>query len=125
MNVSQEDQRWVRPYALTNGRTRPSRDLPIESLVTAVESSDTEIDVDETSRSILDIATTPISVAEIAARCGFVLGVARVLVADLMESDLVRVSLGIEAVPTADASKEESQSHIAVLERVLNGLQSL
>lgn len=118
-----EDQRWVRPYALTKGRTRPTRELPIESLVTGT-GADTS-DGDTAWFSILELTHEPVSIAEIAARCGYVLGVARVLVADLMDAGLVRVTAGIDDPIADDPSGEQSSSHIALLERVLNGLQSL
>lgn len=122
-------RRLVRPYAVTRGRTRPTREISIETLVRRCGSGPGDaLGIEE--RAIIDLVERPISVAEIAARRNLVLGVARILVADLVQSGLVETSDGWSSTPNASgsgegASEPGSQSHRELLERVLNGLQSL
>lgn len=119
-------ERWVRPYAMTRGRTRPTRDLPIEALVIASEHPDAAsvASLGPEARAILQLSTVSMSVAELAARTGLVLGVARVLVADLADADLVGVTTGAD-VDLGVGEAERQLSRLELLERVLDGLQSL
>lgn len=106
----------IRPYALTGGRTRPKIDLPLETLVRTTERGrSVRLEVPPVERAILDLAASPISVAEVSAHLGVVLGVARVLVGDLVSAGRLDRS-GVAAAGGADAS---------LLERVLDGLQQL
>jgi hypothetical protein len=106
----------VRPYALTGGRTRPSTDLPLEALVTATSETAATHRLSPEKQRILSLAQEPISVAEISARLPAPLGVARVLVGDLLTDGLL--DLTAAAVPTA-------RPDVALLERVLHGLHAL
>ena len=83
----------VRPYALTRGRTRPSRAYPVAELC-------------RESRSV----------AEVAALVRLPLGVANVLVGDLVDRGVVRV----HTTTTPDAAPDSS-----LLQRVLTGLRKL
>jgi hypothetical protein len=74
---------------------------------------------------ILDLAQSPVSIAEIAARGNLVLGVARIFVSDLLEADLVTVTPGLDEVDQMASGEEHAKSRVALLERVLDGLQSL
>lgn len=75
----------IRPYSLTGGRTRPSReDLTMTSQVVAVPSVEAA-ELDEELELILSVCVHPISVAEVASRSGFALGVLRVLLSDLVD----------------------------------------
>lgn len=107
----------VRPYALTGGRTRPASDLPLEALVTAAapNAAATQRLAPE-KRRILALAGEPTSIAEISARLHAPLGVARVLVGDLLTAGLL--DLTAAAVPT-------SRPDVQLLERVLHGLHAL
>jgi hypothetical protein len=109
----------IRPYALTGGRTRPKVDLSLETLVRTNErgrSVRNEVGAEE--RRILDLASEPLSVAEISAHLGVVLGVARVLVGDLIAAGRLDRSgdPSSHAAPSGDVS---------LLERVLDGLKAL
>lgn len=119
-------ERWVRPYAMTRGRTRPTRDLPIEALVVASGDPDAEsiASLGPEARAILQLSAVSMSVAELAARTGLVLGVARVLVSDLADADLVGVTTGANDAPGIGEA-ERQLSRLELLERVLDGLQSL
>ena len=108
----------IRPYAMTGGRTRPKVDLPLETLVRANDRGrSVRHEVGAEERRILDLASEPLSIAEISAHLGVVLGVARVLVGDLVASGrLDRSGPSSGVAPSADVS---------LLERVLDGLKAL
>jgi hypothetical protein len=74
----------VRPFFLTRGRTRSvGEDLPVEALVTAYGRPTDELDPEH--RAIVELCRhKPIAIAEIAARGNLPLGVARVVVSDLV-----------------------------------------
>ncbi|MFD3683661.1 DUF742 domain-containing protein [Nocardiopsis sp. NPDC058631] len=81
----------IRPYSLTGGRTRPSRsDFSITSQVVTVASVEPP-EVDPELELILSLCARPLSVAEVASRTGFPLGVTRILLADLLDQGYVTV----------------------------------
>ncbi|MBR8745344.1 DUF742 domain-containing protein [Nocardiopsis sp. MG754419] len=81
----------IRPYSLTGGRTRPSReDLTVTTQVVALPSVALP-ELDPELELILRVCARPVSVAEVAARSGFPLGVLRVLLSDLVDQGRVRV----------------------------------
>ncbi|MCJ0905257.1 DUF742 domain-containing protein, partial [Rhodococcus sp. ARC_M6] len=91
----------VRPYALTEGRTIPSIDLPLEAIVATVEDAVTKRLAPEDIRaSIVTLCEQRISIAEIAAHLAVPIGVARVLVADLV----VAGALEVQATLRSDAT---------------------
>ncbi|MEV2276916.1 DUF742 domain-containing protein [Nocardiopsis sp. NPDC049922] len=103
----------IRPYALTGGRTRPSRtDLTVTTQVVAVPVVGGP-DVDPEVELILSLCARPLSVAEVASRSGFALGVVRILVADLADQGrvVVRTSDWERARPDATTLR-------SVLERI-------
>jgi hypothetical protein len=74
---------FVRPFIVTGGRTRPLHDgLRLETLVEALPAA-LSAPLQFEQRQIVELAQRPVSVAEVAARIGVPLGVARVLIADL------------------------------------------
>ena len=74
---------FVRPFIVTRGRTRPLHDgLRLETLVEALPAA-LSAPLQFEQRQIVELAQQPVSVAEVAARIGVPLGVARVLIADL------------------------------------------
>lgn len=107
---------FVRPYAITGGRTRARRSFPLEALVlTTVQGEEVNRTASPEGRTICRLCRSARSVAEVAALVGVPFGVARVLVGDLVESGLVMVH------ETGDANGPDS----AVLEKVLHGLRRL
>lgn len=104
----------VRPYVLTRGRTRSRFELPIEALVSARPGPGPAEESAEHAR-IRELCREPRSVAEVAATAGVPLGVARVLLGDLLEAGDVSVHR------TAGA---EGPDHALML-RVLAGLRRL
>jgi Protein of unknown function (DUF742) len=110
----------VRPYARTGGRTKPGRDFDLEALVRTTvngrEAWSSPLLTPEHS-SVIEMCTGTVSVAEIAARLSVPLGVARVIIADMVELGLV------EVMRTSAAAGDERDP--AFLRRVLSGLQRL
>jgi uncharacterized protein DUF742 len=79
----------VRPFFVTGGRTRPLHDgLRVETLVTAPPAA-LHAPLRFESRRIVELCQKPRSVAEVAVGLGVPLGVARVLVADLVTEGYV------------------------------------
>lgn len=126
----------VRPYAMTRGRTRSSTDeeqLDLIALVIAEsighagdEAGDghagggAEAEDHTLAPEHVDIVTscrrTPLSVAELAAELDLPVGVVRVLIGDLIDAELVRVT---RPVPPAELPDE------SILREVINGLRAL
>ena len=110
----------VRPYARTGGRTRPVHDFDLEALVVATVNA-----VDPTvigllspeHTTVIELCEGTVSVAEIAVRLQTPLGVARVIIADMVELGLV------EVMGTSATTGNERDP--AFLRRVLSGLQRL
>jgi len=83
------DAMFVRPFIMTGGRVRPVRDdLRLETLVTATPGS-LFAPLEFERRRIVTICQTPQSVAEVAAGIGVPLGVAKVLIGDLVAVELL------------------------------------
>jgi Protein of unknown function (DUF742) len=112
--------RVVPVYALTGGRTRsaPGEDMPVEALVTATEAGVLAADLQLEYRSTVELATTPVSVVEIAATLGVPVGVARVLVSDLVNAKYLVVHLPPASTTTGGGPAPE------ILERLLDGLRA-
>lgn len=109
----------VRPYALTAGRTSSAVYLPLEAPVHTVSPTVPGAwpPSDARAKIVVLCAEGP-SVAEISARLKLPLGVARVLVGDLVESGIVRVSATLDDDATADERRE-------LIGRTLRGLRAL
>ncbi|MGW5878090.1 DUF742 domain-containing protein [Nocardiopsis terrae] len=116
---SSEEEGWsaesslIRPYSLTGGRTRPSRsDFSMTSQVVAAPSVDAQ-EVDPELEMILSVCARPVSVAELASRSGFPLGVLRVLLADLLDRGQVMVHTS-----GWERQRPDAQTLRMVLERI-------
>jgi Protein of unknown function (DUF742) len=121
------DERWldasagpvVRPYALTQGRTRHSGEaFDLVATVTAIRTR-----VTDPSRlapehiSVLQLARTPTTVVDIASDVDLPLGVVRILLADLREIGLVSIQ--------APVPMRAQQVDKNMLREVLHGLRGL
>lgn len=109
----------VRPYVLTRGRTRSRRNLAVEALVKA-NARDPRWNSPQVKgefRIVRSLCLYPRSVAEVAATLSVPLGVARILLDDLAELGLVTIH--------APQRKEDGRPAIALMERVLSGLNRL
>jgi hypothetical protein len=120
------EERWldaeagpvVRPYALTQGRTRPAG--PSFDLVATVRTTRARI-TDPTALApehvrVLQLARKPATVADIASDVDLPLGVVRIILADLRELGLVAIG-----TPVVAAGRIDEQT----LREVLNGLRGL
>jgi hypothetical protein len=109
----------VRPYAVTRGRTEPQRDIPIEAVLVASQSAVQEARFAGHDKYRIAVLCEPRaqSLAEIAAYSRLPLGVARVLVADMVTDGLLSLH--------SAAPKEGFMERMDLLERVLSGLRKL
>ena len=108
----------VRPYTLTAGRTAAGVELPLEAPVETVDASrPPRLPAGDVRGEILDFCAGRPSVAEIAARLSVPLGVARVLVGDLVTQGYLRVHTTL-GESTTDERRE-------LLGRTLRGLRAL
>jgi hypothetical protein len=104
----------VRPYVLTRGRTRATFELSVDTLVSAAPQS-APPGVSAVHQAVLGLCREPRTVAELSARVGVPLGVARVLVGDLAATGAVAVHRA--AGPDGP--------DLALMQRVLSGLRRL
>ncbi|HEY0698410.1 MAG TPA: DUF742 domain-containing protein [Micromonospora sp.] len=109
----------VRPYAVTRGRTEPRRDIALEAVLTATAAavSESRFAGHDKHRIAAVCESRAQSLAEIAAYTRLPLGVARVLVADMVADSL----LTLHSAAPAEAYEERME----LLERVLSGLRRL
>jgi hypothetical protein len=121
------DERWldaeagpvVRPYALTQGRTRHSGeafDLVATVLATQARIADPG-SLGPEHVSVLQIAQAPTTVVDIASDVDLPLGVVRILLADLRELGLVTIQAPVPVKPR--------QVDRNTLREVLHGLRGL
>ena len=119
---------WVEPqggrvvpvYAVTGGRTRANEgpDMPVEALVTTTEAGVFAMELQLEYRMTVELAATPVSIVEIGAFLGVPVGVARVLVSDLVNAKYLVVHLP-PVCTTEDGSPAPE-----ILERLLEGLRA-
>jgi hypothetical protein len=109
----------VRPYTWTGGRTRSTvgLDLDLETLVSSRPAPDGSKPTQLEHRSIAALCHHPHSVAEVAAKLGVPLGVARVLLSDMVDLGFVVVHKTIGG--------DDRAAHFNLMERVLSGLRRL
>ena len=120
------DERWldaaagpvVRPYALTQGRTRPAgASFDLVALVKATRARVTDpASLAPEHLRVLQLARAPTTVADIASDVDLALGVVRIILADLRE-------LGLVTIVNPAAATERIDQH--TLREVLNGLRAL
>jgi hypothetical protein len=111
------DTELLRPYLLTDGRVEPADGtLEIEAQVVASElgyASYAQLAFEH--RDIVRLCGTTMSVAEVAARLGYHIGVAKVLIADL-------AARGHLVVRRPNA---RSALDLNIIERVIRGLEAI
>lgn len=110
----------VRPYTLTAGRTDSRVHLPLEAPVEALESPPREPrwSARDVRGQIVELCADRPSVAEIAAHLSLPLGVARVLVGDLVAQGYLRVLTTLDDSASFDERRE-------LIGRTLRGLRAL
>jgi hypothetical protein len=113
------DDRVVPVYAFTRGRTRPAgRDLPLEAVVTAAKANTRHgALLQSESLAIVTMCSRPLSLAEIGAALRVPVGVARVLVGDLVNAGYLVAHLPQHT--TRDGGPTQ-----AILGRLLDGLRA-
>jgi hypothetical protein len=107
----------VRPYLLTGGRAAPSgKEFEIEAQIVTTAAGEAALSHYRfEERDIVVLCRHPMAVAEVGARLGLHLGVARVLVGDLIVAGHLsarRPYVGLHR-------------NVAIIERVINGLQAI
>jgi Protein of unknown function (DUF742) len=107
----------LRPYLLTGGRARPlDSDLELEAQVVITPAGYADVHrLAFELRDIVRICEQPIAIAEVAARLGLHLGVARVLAGDL-------IALGYLAVRRPDTGVDHD---VQIIGRVIRGLHTI
>nr|WP_230987207.1 DUF742 domain-containing protein [Mycolicibacter heraklionensis] len=109
----------VRPYTLTAGRTHTDVPLPLEAPVQTLRTAPpNQWPVNDPRGRIVELCQGAPSVAEISARLNLPLGVARVLVGDLVTSGYLRVRATLTEASTRDERRD-------LIGRTLRGLRAL
>jgi hypothetical protein len=109
----------VRPYAWTRGRTKSGLDLAIEALVSTSQRARDQMGLLQVEhRAVAELCEQTRSVAEVAALLSIPLGVARVVLGDM-------VGLNLVTVHQTASSAGGSTPDLALMERVLSGLRRL
>jgi Protein of unknown function (DUF742) len=109
----------VRPYAWTRGRTKSGLDLAIEALVSTSQRGRDQMGLLQVEhRAVAELCEQTRSVAEVAALLSIPLGVARVVLGDM-------VGLNLVTVHQTASSAGDSAPDLALMERVLSGLRRL
>lgn len=109
----------VRPYTLTAGRTRSRVDLALEAPIRTLQFAPApRWPTSDVRAKILGLGADSPSVAEIAARLALPLGVARVLIGDLVTQGYLRVDVTLADSASTDERRE-------LIGRTLRGLRAL
>lgn len=109
----------VRPYMVTRGRTRAEVELEIETMlqVSGDPSRAADRGLVSEARAMLRLCATPQSIAEISAHMHLPLQVVKIVAADLVVAGMLATHTG--------SLRSDGRPDLALLERVLDGLQSL
>jgi Protein of unknown function (DUF742) len=117
--ASDDPANLVRPYTLTAGRTETDVELPLEAPVqTRHDAAAPQWPSHDVRGLIIQLCMDSPSVAEICARLDLPVGVARVLIGDLVTSGYLRVHRTLTDRSTRDERYE-------LIGRTLRGLQAL
>jgi hypothetical protein len=104
----------VRPYTVNAGRTQPTVELDLLSLVVATGHSPPVMDPEHAKA--LSLCRAPTSVAEVAAHLRLPVVVTKVLLADLVD---------IQAMTTRAPRTAADRTDRVLLEKLLDGLQRI
>lgn len=104
--------RLIRPYTVSNGRTKPSVTLDLLSMVRATGRA-LKVDLTPEHALALDLSRAPVTVAEIGAHLRLPVAVAKILLSDLIVQGAVSAR---PPDPAADPADRD------ILQRVLDGL---
>lgn len=107
--------RLIRPYAITGGRTGAETEIGLETQIHATQHGSQHLaSYRWEAAKVVQLVQSPMALIELAARAEVPIGVARVLVADLIDDGAV-----IQYVP------QKTQNYSSLLERVLDGVRNL
>ena len=107
--------RLIRPYAMTGGRTLADSEISLEAQIQATARASQHLGAYRwEAAKVVELVQSPMALIEIAARLQIPIGVARVLVADLVGDGAVMLHI-----------PEKQQSFASLLERVLDGVRNL
>ena len=107
--------RLIRPYAMTGGRTLAESEISLEAQIQATARVSQHLGAYRwEAAKVVELVQSPMALIEIAARLQIPIGVARVLVADLVGDGAVMLHI-----------PEKQQSFASLLERVLDGVRNL
>jgi hypothetical protein len=110
-----ETGRLIRPYAMTGGRTTVDNDIGLETQIQAsVRSSEHQDGYRWETARVVELVQSPMALIELAARMEIPIGVARVLVADLVDDGAVVLHAQVK-----------TQNFTSLLESVLDGVRNL
>ncbi|MFL0292706.1 DUF742 domain-containing protein [Mycobacterium sp. SMC-18] len=114
-----EQPSLVRPYTLTAGRTTTEIELPMEAPIYPLAAAPASHWPGNDVRSeILKLGSTRPSVAEVAAKLAIPLGVARVLIGDLVKQGYLQVHATLGTTASIDDRRD-------LIGRTLRGLRAL
>ncbi len=118
-----DEGRLIRPYAITGGRT--GAESPPIALEALVQSTPLGTQIKHQFRweaaRVIDLARSDTALVELAARLDVPIGVARVLVADLIQRGAVTV-----VEPRGETNGHEPGiEYASLLKKVLDGIKSL
>ncbi len=107
--------RLIRPYTMTGGRTAGHVEISLEAQI----QTSTRLDGDTAkyrweAAKILQLAERPMALVELAARAEIPIGVARVVVSDLVDAGAIHVQRNAPIT-----------SYTSLLEKVLDGIRDL
>jgi hypothetical protein len=118
LDPGEENAASVRAYAWTAGRTRPSGQLEIETLISTTARAEELMNTMRSEhQSVARLCRDTKSVAEIGAMLSLPLGVVRVLLDDMAALELITVH--------GTKSTDDGQPDMDLLRRVLRGLSNL
>lgn len=112
MNGPRRDPDLVRAYVRAGGRSRPTRELDLVTLVLAAADPPPAASVE--SRRVHHICRNALTVAEVAAHLDLPPSVVLIVVADLIDSGALNIPAPTHELPP-----------ISLLEEVLDGLRAL
>ncbi|MDG4788726.1 DUF742 domain-containing protein [Micromonospora sp. WMMD1102] len=110
--------RLIRPYTVSDGRTKPTRQLDLMTMVVATGYQARD-DLGPDHANLLTLCRSPITVAEVAAQVRMPATVVKVLLSDLMEFGAVATGTFTQPGLGPDSAEIE----LELLEAVLDGLR--
>ena len=112
--ILEDDTPSTRPYVVTGGNTRPTADVAIETLVEAGPVSSTDLRFEK--GRVMELATAPLSVAELSAHLNMPIGTTMVLVGEL---------IGDGQLVSHQTISNSNVSDLSIMTRIINRVREL